>query len=135
MGKLIEKNKKKREQRKHERKEAREERKDNRQTKKEERKEKRKERREDMKENTTKFFKETLPKAASTIFQPIEDIVDSAWQGETDKEKKKREAYNEKVAAEEQASWENTQEKIFDYSLYVGIGVVALIAVYLVMKR
>lgn len=102
--------------------------------KRKQKKKERKERREERRENMKEFFTEKIPDAVGTIFQPIENIVDTVWQGETDKEKKDRETYNNQVYAEEAAKAEQTKQMIFDWSVYIGIGGLAVLAIYIVFK-
>jgi hypothetical protein len=87
----------------------------------------RNERREERRENTKEAFKK--------IGQGIEDVVDTAWQGETDAEKKQREDYNEKVYQEQNAERAELRQQVFDWSLYLGLGGLCVVALYIFLRR
>ena len=108
-----------------------------------ERKAKRKEKREDRRENIKGFFKDTgskikdagaklfagteIKQPATGVFQKIEDVADTVWQGETDKEKEQR-------LEDEKETAEQTKQMVFDGVLYAGIGAVVLVGLFIVMK-
>lgn len=80
------------------------------------------------------FFKkvgQTTKQVSKGVFQKAEDIVDTLWQGETDKDKEKREL----IEQEQEEAWEETKQSAFTGALYLGIGAVALIAIIFITKR
>ena len=68
------------------------------------------------------------------ILQPFENVVDTVWQGETDKAKKKRLEQDALIEAEEKKKSEELQQKLFDYGLYLGMGCIVAITVVIIIE-
>jgi 6-phosphogluconolactonase/glucosamine-6-phosphate isomerase/deaminase len=122
MGKVKDRLSEKKKERGENRSQRRSDRQENRTERQDERAVKKEERRENMKE------------VATGIFQKAEDVVDTVWQGETDKDKKEREAYNERIYNQELQTTEATKQLVFDWTLYIGLGVCACVALYIMVK-
>lgn len=122
MTKIADRRKERKKERQENRAQRRNDRKENRTERQEARQEKKEKRRENMKET------------AQGIFQKAEDVVDTIWQGETDAAKKEREAYNERIYEQELQTSEATKQMVFDWSLYIGIGICACVALYIIVK-
>ena len=102
---------------------------------------KRKSKKEKPRKKIKKWFKKTGEKmetafektgdvitdAAKGIFNTVEDAVDIAWKGETDKEEQKR-------LKQEQDDWEESKQVMFDAALYGGVGLVLILAIVYVYK-
>jgi hypothetical protein len=73
-------------------------------------------------------------KVWDVILQPFENVVDTVWQGETDKDKKKRLEKEAKDAAEQAKKSEEMKQKVFDILLYTGMGMVVFVTVILVIR-
>lgn len=67
------------------------------------------------------------------FLQPFENVVDTVWQGETDKAKKKRLEADAKLEAEEKQKREELKQKLFDLALYFGMGFIVVITVVIIV--
>lgn len=92
---------------------------DQRKLRREEKKADRKSKRDKRRDKTAEFF--------GKIGQGVEDVVDTVWFGETDKQK------DERIKATTE-DWENTKDTMFKVCLYGGIGIVVIMAVYYHMR-
>ena len=111
---------KKMEEKRHKKHEKRQNKKQRKEEKKEHKKEHKKEKRDERHENMKDFFQD--------VAQIGEDVVDTVWQGETDKQKDKRQQ-TEKVEAEE------FKQTCFDWTMYIGVGLVLVVAVMYMWKK
>lgn len=68
------------------------------------------------------------------ILQPFENVVDTVWQGETDKNKKKRLEKDTLLEAEQKKQSEELQQKLFDYGLYLGMGCIVAITIVIIIE-